>query len=97
MTLIDGQNNHSSINIGVYGGGLEEPYGRSLNFHKLTAPEVGWHNEMETVRIRLSDFASDGRVDLQDIHSIRFDFGLIGSSGQGHIVLDDLVLSRPID
>ncbi len=87
VTLRDGQGVpvSSSINIGAFGGGFEQPYQRS----------GGWHNEMETIRIRLTDFLNNGSgLDLTDIVAIRLDVGPSHGSAQGRIVIDDLVLSN---
>ena len=84
LTLLDGNNVSSSINIGVYGGGLEQPYQR----------QGGWHNEMERVRIRISDFLTNGNsLDLTNITKVRLDVGPSWGSGKGRIVIDELMLS----
>jgi hypothetical protein len=87
VTLRDGQVApvSSSISIGAFGGGLEEPYQRS----------GGWHNEMETIRIRLTDFLNNGSgLNLADIVAIRLDFGPANGSSQGRIVIDELMLTN---
>jgi hypothetical protein len=85
VTLRDGASNTSSINIGAYGGGLEQPYQRS----------GGWHNEMETIRIRLTDFLNNGSgLNLGNIVAVRFNVGPAWGSPQGRVVIDDLVLSN---
>ncbi|MFZ3063732.1 MAG: hypothetical protein WA277_00415 [Nitrospirota bacterium] len=87
VTLRDGQPMpaSSSISIGAFGGGFEEPYQRS----------GGWHNEMETIRIRLTDFLNNGSgLDLTDIVAVRLDVGPAHGSPQGRIVIDDLMLSN---
>ncbi len=92
VTLTDGSGGSSTINISAYGGGLEEPFDR---------PEVidpprpeGAPNEMETVRMRLTDFLNNGSgLDLSDITAVRFDFGPAHGSASGRIVLDDLMLT----
>ncbi len=85
VTLRDGGGATSSINIGAYGGGLEQPYQRS----------GGWHNEMEVTRIRLADFLTDGSgLDLTDIAAIRLDVGPSWGSNEGRIVVDELMLTR---
>lgn len=85
VTLVDGSSNTSSINIGAFGGGLEEPYMRS----------GGWHNEMETIRIRLTDFLNNGSgLDLTDIVAVRLDFGPAHGSAEGRIVIDDVMLTN---
>lgn len=85
VTLRDTSSVTSSINIGAFGGGLVEPYMRS----------GGWHNEMETIRIRLTDFLNNGSgLDLSHIAAIRLDFGPAHGSNEGRIVIDDLMLSN---
>jgi hypothetical protein len=85
VTLEDGIGGTSSINIGAYGGGVEQPYARSS----------GWHNEWETIRIRLTDFATNGAgIDLNNIKYVRFEFGAAGTSAVGRLGLDDIRISR---
>lgn len=85
VTLRDSSSNTSSINIGAFGGGLEEPYQRSS----------GWHNEMETIRIRLTDFLNNGSgLDLTNIVAIRLDVGPAHGSAEGRIVIDDVMLTN---
>lgn len=87
VTLRDGQGTpvSSSISIGAFGGGFEQPYQRS----------GGWHNEMETIRIRLTDFLNNGSgLDLTNIVAIRLDVGPAYGSSEGRIVIDDLMLSN---
>jgi dienelactone hydrolase len=87
VTLRDGQPMpaSSSISIGAFGGGFEQPYQRSS----------GWHNEMETIRIRLTDFLNNGSgLDLTDIVAVRLDVGPAHGSPEGRIVIDDLMLSN---
>lgn len=87
VTLRDGQavQASSSINIGAFGGGFEQPFQRS----------GGWHNEMETIRIRLTDFINNGSgLDLSDIVAVRLDVGPAHGSSEGRIVIDDLMLTN---
>lgn len=85
VTLRDSASTTSSINIGAFGGGLEAPYQRG----------GGWHNEMETIRIRLTDFLNNGSgLNLGDIVAVRLDFGPAHGSAQGRIVIDELTLSN---
>ncbi|MCU1350040.1 MAG: hypothetical protein JWO56_3070 [Acidobacteria bacterium] len=85
VTLRDSAANTSSINIGAYGGGLEQPYQRS----------GGWHNEMETIRIRLTDFLhNNSGLNLGNIVAVRLNVGPSWGSPQGRVVIDDLVLSN---
>jgi len=84
VTLRDGLGTASSINIGAYGGGIEEPYLRS----------GGWFNEMETIRIRLTDYLNNGSgLDLTDIVAVRFNFGPSWGSAEGRLVMDDIELT----
>jgi hypothetical protein len=84
MTLRDGNNLSSSINIGAYGGGLEQPYQR----------QGGWHNEMERIRIRLNDFLRNGTgLYLTNIAAVRLDVGPSWGSDKGRIVIDELMLT----
>jgi predicted dienelactone hydrolase len=88
VTLIDGQGTSSSIGIGAYGGGLEEPYQRT-GF----GAGSGWQNEFETIRIRLTDFLTDGSgLDLTDVRFVRFELGASFGSPEGRVALDDVEL-----
>ena len=87
VTLRDGSGTTSSINIGAYGGGLEQPYARS----------GGWHNEMEVIRIRLTDFLTNGSgLDLTNIEAVRLDSGPFWGSNEGRIVVDELMLTSDV-
>jgi hypothetical protein len=87
VTLRDGSASTSTINIGAYGGGLEQPYAR----------DGGWHNEMETIRIRLTDFLNNGSgLDLTDIAAVRLELGPSSGSPSGRIVLDELMLTSDV-
>ncbi len=84
LTLRDGNNISSFINIGAYGGGLEQPYQR----------QGGWHNEMERIRIRITDFLTNGtNINLENIIAVRLDVGPSWGSGKGRIVIDELMIS----
>ncbi len=85
VTLRDSASTSSSISIGAYGGGLVQPYQRS----------GGWHNEMKTIRIRLTDFLNNGSgLNLSDIVAIRLDVGPAHGSPEGRIVIDDVMLTN---
>jgi hypothetical protein len=87
MTLRDGAGVTSTINIGAYGGGLEEPYQRN----------GGWHNEMETIRIRTTDFLNNGAaLNLTDIVAVRLNAGPSFGDSKGRIVIDDLMLTNDV-
>src|SRR5690606_36620242 len=82
----DGSGRSASINIGVYGGGIEEPYQRTG-----MGIGAGWQNELETIRIRLADFTRDGSgVDLGDLEAVRLRFGGADGSPQGRLGLADV-------
>jgi hypothetical protein len=87
VTLRDTGGATSSIRIGAYGGGLEQPYARN----------GGWHNEMETIRIRLTDFLHNGAaLNLADIAAVRLNVGPTFGSSRGRIVVDDLMLTNDV-
>ncbi len=86
VTLVDGTGVRSSINIGAYGGGIEEPYQRTGD-----GSGVGWSNEFETITLKLGDFLRDGTgLDLSDIEQVRFEFGPGFGSAEGRIGFDDV-------
>ncbi len=85
LTLRDNTGTSSSINIGAFGGGLEQPYARS----------GGWHNEMETIRIRVTDFLNNGSgLNLGNIVAVRLNVGPSWGSGRGRIVVDEVMLTN---
>lgn len=87
LTLRDGAGVTSTINIGAYGGGLEEPYQRN----------GGWHNEMETIRIRITDFLNNGTaLNLANIVAVRINVGPSFGDSKGRIVIDDLMLTSDL-
>jgi hypothetical protein len=87
VTLRDGLGATSTINIGTYGNGLVKPYARN----------GGWHNEMETIRIRTTDFLNNASgLDLTNIVAVRFNFGPSSGTSKGRIVLDDLMLTNDL-
>jgi hypothetical protein len=89
VELVDGSGGSSAINIGAYGGGIEEPYQRTG-----CGTGSGWANEFETIRMRLSDFLNNGTgLDLTDVTAIRFLFGPSYGSDLGRIGLDEITLS----
>lgn len=90
ITLRDGFGHSSTINIGSYGGGVEEPYQRTG-----CGSGVGWGNEFETIRVRLTDFARNGKqIELTNITSVELNFGPSFGSSQGRIGIDDLELTK---
>lgn len=87
VTLRDGDGVSRSIDVGAYGGGLEQPYQRS----------GGWHNEMETIRLRTTDFLHDGSgLDLTNVVAVRLDVGPSHGSSRGRIVVDELMLTNDV-
>ena len=85
VALRDASNVTSRINIGAFGGGLEEPYARM----------GGWHNEMEAIQVRLTDFLNNGSgLDLTHVVAVRMEFGPSRGSSEGRIVVDELMLTR---
>ncbi|UYV11595.1 MAG: hypothetical protein NCW75_09825 [Phycisphaera sp.] len=90
VSLRDGSGTSSSINTGVYGGGVEEPYQRTG-----AGSGAGWQNEYETIRIRLNDFLTNGSgLDLGDIEAVRFDFGPSFGSAVGRLGIDDIYVNN---
>ncbi len=89
VTLRDGGDTTSSINISAYGGGIEETYLR-----EGCGDGAGWMNEFETIRIRLTDYLHNGSgLDLTDIVAVRFDVGPSWGSNEGRLGLDDVELT----
>ncbi|HIG12615.1 MAG TPA: hypothetical protein EYG30_07410 [Planctomycetes bacterium] len=90
VTLRDANGVSSSISCGLHGGGIEEPYQRPAS-----NPTPGWANEMETVRIRLSDFLANGSgINLTILDSVRLDFGGPGGDAVGRLGFDDFEITR---
>ena len=90
VTLRDGKGITSTINIGAYGGGIEEPYQRTG-----CGIGAGWAAEFETVRMRISDFTRDGSgIDLSDVVEVQLDFGPSHGSNECRIVFDELELTN---
>jgi hypothetical protein len=89
VQLWDAFGNSSTISIGTYGGGIEEPYQR-----RFCGSGVGWANEFETVRIPLRDFTAGGRaLALDSIAGVAFLFGGRFGSDFGRIGLDEIELT----
>ena len=86
VTLVDQDGVESSINIGAWGGGIEEPYQRTG-----CGTGTGWGNEFETVRIRLEDFRADASgIDLTRLATVSLRFGPSWGSPSGRLGLDDV-------
>lgn len=90
VTLVDGQGGSSSISVDASGGGVEEPYQRTG-----TGLDAGWANEFETIRLRLTDFLTDGSgLDLANVVAVRFELGYPGRSPVGRLGLDQIELTK---
>jgi len=88
VTLTDADGATATVGIGVYGGGIEEPYQRTS-----CGTGAGWGNEFETIRLPLEAFVADGSgVDLSRLATVTFDFGPSFGSPSGRIGLDGLEL-----
>ncbi len=105
VTLHDGAGRTSSINFGAYGGGIEEPYMRA----RCGLPPLGWANEWETIRMRLTDFVDHtgkrpgsisvggtgtAALNLNDVAALEFRFGPSWGSPIGRVGLDEIELTR---
>lgn len=89
VTLRDGSGNESSLSTASYGR-ISVPYPRTG-----CGSGVGWANEFNTIRIRLTDFQADGvELDLGNIEAIAFRFGSTWGSARGRLGLDDVHLDR---
>ena len=88
VELVDMAGHTSSLNIGAFGGGLEEPYQRTS-----CGTGAGWGNEFETIRLPLGGFtADDALFDLSSVDKLIFRFGPSHGSTGGRIGLDDIEL-----
>lgn len=88
VTLRDIFGNTSTMNVGAYGGGVEEPYQRTS-----CGTGTGWANEFETIKLRLRDFRANGvDLELSAIESVEFGFGPSFGASQGRVGLDDIAL-----
>ncbi|MBX3462154.1 MAG: hypothetical protein KF830_03210 [Planctomycetes bacterium] len=93
VSLEDELGNQGTIQIGAYGGGIEEPYQR--NSDPTCGTGSGWNSEFETIRIRLTDFQNNGSgLDLSRVRRVVFRFGPAHGSAQGRIALDEIELVR---
>ncbi|MEM7200584.1 MAG: hypothetical protein AAF628_09985 [Planctomycetota bacterium] len=92
VTLEDSGGRTSSINIGAYGGGIEDPYQR---FGCGSGPRgpFGWNTEFETVRIRLADFRHGTPLNLRSIAKLTFRFGGGFGSAEARLALDEIELT----
>lgn len=88
VVLRDEVGNTSRINVGAYGGGVEEPYQRTG-----CGTGTGWATVFETIRIRLFEFETDGSpLDLSRVEAVRFEFGPSSGTASGRMVVDELEL-----
>lgn len=93
VALEDADGTRSWINIGAYGGGVEEPYQRG-NLSPPCGIGNGWNSEYETIRIRLTDFLNNGSaIDLSQVAKVVFGFGPSHGSSFGRIGLDEIELT----
>jgi hypothetical protein len=89
VTLRDSNGGSSTIDIGAFGGGIEEPYQRTG-----LGSGAGWVNEFETTRLRLTDFLANGSgLNMALIEAVRFEFGT-PASPEGRLGFDSLELLR---
>jgi len=92
VVLEDGAGHTGTINIGAYGGGIEEPYQR--NSGPVCGSGLGWNSEFETIRIRLTDFCNNGsQVDLDNVKKLSFRFGPTYGSLEGRLGFDEIELT----
>jgi hypothetical protein len=94
VELSDLDGHSSSLGVGAYGGGIEEPYQRGG-----CGTGFGWGNEFETIRLRLADFlelgAQDGsELDLSRLARVTFRFGPGFGSAAARLGLDDIELVK---
>lgn len=93
VALEDANGNRSWIEIGSYGGGIEEPYQRG-NGSPNCGTGNGWNSEFETVRIRLTDFLNNGSsLNLGNVRKVIFGFGPSFGSSVGRLALDEIELT----
>ena len=88
VTLTDLDGHSGTVNIGAFGGGVEEPYQRTS-----CGTGNGWGNEFETIRIPLESFVDvAANIDLSRVASVNFNFGPSFGSPSGRIGLDAVEL-----
>jgi hypothetical protein len=89
VTLRDaaGHASNPRMRFNAYGGGIEEPYQRTGS-----GSGAGWQNEFETIRIRLTDFLTNGSaLDLSHIVAVRLTWRApAGGTIPERLGLDDL-------
>jgi hypothetical protein len=90
VVLRDAGGSTSRINIGAYGGGVEEPYQRTT-----CGAGTGWAAEHEIIRMRLSDFLNNGSgLDLSNIVAVRFEFAGAGTAPVGRLNIDEITITN---
>jgi len=86
VTVLDTNLNFARINVGAFGGGVEEPYQRAG-----CGAGVGWANEFETIRVPIAAFRHDNpAIDLDHVLAFGFEFGPAHGSARGRIGIDDV-------
>lgn len=87
VTLRDASGHRSrSIRFDAYGGGIEEPYQRAGS-----GTGLGWQNEFETIRVRLTDFLNnDSPLDLTNVVAVRLDWRTASGPVAERVGFDDL-------
>lgn len=89
VTLRDGNGVSSTVHFGAWGK-LDPLYQRTGS-----GTGAGWVNEMNTVRVGLWEFQTDGSaLDLSDIVAVRLEVGAAYGSSRGRIGLDDIQFMR---
>jgi hypothetical protein len=86
VTLRDEDGASSTVGIGAFGAGIEEPYQRTG-----CGSGAGWGNEFETIRIPVEAFLSEGRgLDLSRLAAVTLELGPSHGSPSGRLGFDDL-------
>lgn len=89
VTLRDASGVSSTVRFGAWGA-LSPLYQRTGS-----GEFAGWVNEMNTVRIPLAAFETDGTgLDLSNIEAVRFEFGAGFGSPRGRIGIDDIQVTK---
>lgn len=88
VALVDAAGVESAINFSDQGQ-ITWPYQRTG-----VGSGRGWADELNTVRVPLTDFEIGSAIDLSQIVALRLDFGGDAGSSPGRLILDNLELSR---
>ena len=89
VTLRDASGATNTVRFGAWGA-LSPLYPRTGS-----GDFAGWVNEMNTVRIPLAAFETDGAgLDLSNIEAVRFEFGAAFGSPRGRIGIDDIQIMK---